>query len=433
MTRRTYTRRGVAATLAATALAGCSGGDDLRLPWQERRLDAADIRVDDPATDDDGDPRPPVVETYPVTVAPAQFRGHRDRTLALLGRLPTPVPAETVPNGAVRAAVADGAVDAGEALGDAQTARSERIALDRLRYARRRAAYAAAGWRFADGSLTLAAVRERLAAVRTDARDAAAEHTYVASDPVTAVACHAAVEWGFEAATDPDEPHTESELLRVAEHAAAAEAARARLSDVRHLAARAAAGGDTDYHDRIRSVARELFDRVRRERESVPPAPTGDDRRLARRALDELDYAARREQVGLDESPGPASAVVDATRSLSALSALSWLHTQVDQGDLDRVDSAEWAVEVRNDAAAVLTTAVETTEVPALARPILVDAGHRLADADAGLEQLDDYGEIDPRRLHRPVAASVAASGLAAAALEVCPRVAARLRDTGET
>lgn len=446
----THTRRGVVATLAATALAGCSAGD-LPLPGSERRLDAAEIRIDDPAVDETGDPDPRVAETYPVAVAPAQFRRHRDRTLTLLGRVPTPVPAATIPNGAVRTEVADGVADAGAALGDAQTARSDRNALARLRHGRERAAYAAAGWRFANGDLTPAAVRERWETVRTEARAAAAAHAPVADDPVTAVGVHAPVERLLATATDPDEPRAESRLVRVAERAAAAEASRAALADARHLTARAVgdagsggsggSGGDDDndddgtrnYRDRLRRVARELFARAQRERESLPSAPTGDDRRLARRTLDQLDYAARKRSRGLADAVGPASAVADATRWLAALSALSWLHAQLRQGDLARVESAAWAVEVRNDAAADLATAVESTEVPALARPILVEAARRLADADAELERLDDYGDLDPRRLHEPVARSVAASALAAAALEVPPEVAARLRGSSES
>ena len=436
----THTRRGVVATLAATALAGCSAGD-LSLPGTERRLDASEIRIDDPTVDENGDPDPRVVETYPVAVAPAQFRRHRDRTLTLLGRVPTPVPAATIPNGAVRAEVADGAVDAGTALGAAQTARSDRNALARLRHGRERAAYAAAGWRFADGDLEPATVRERWETARAKARTVAAEHAPVADDPVTAVAVHAPVERLLATATDPDEPRAESRLVRVAERAAAAEASRAALADARHLADRAVgnAGDDsatdsrgdgvTDYRDRLQRVARELFDRAQRERESLPSAPTGDDHRLARRTLDQLDYAARKRSRGLADAVGPASAVADATQWLAALSALSWLHGQVRQGDLARVESAAWAVEVRNDAAADLATAVESTEEPALARPTLVEAARRLADADAELERLDDYGDLDPQRLHEPVARSATASALAAAALAVPPEVAVRLRD----
>jgi len=210
------TRRGLLATLAATGVAGCSGdlpGVDDDREIESRGLPAVDVEDTSFGTT----PEFPVSPTFPVSVAAAQFRRHRDRTTALLSELPTPLSAETVPNGHVRAELADAVREATTALADARTAPTERVALRRLRDARVEAGYAAAGWGFATGERELPAARNSFDAVVDEAQEARETLEHVAGDPVVATAGYAAVEYLFTRAGDRDTPNAESTLLRVAE------------------------------------------------------------------------------------------------------------------------------------------------------------------------------------------------------------------------
>lgn len=422
------TRRGLLATLAATGVAGCSGdlpGVDDDREIESRGLPAVDVEDTSFGTT----PEFPVSPTFPVSVAAAQFRRHRDRTTALLSELPTPLSAETVPNGHVRAELADAVREATTALADARTAPTERVALRRLRDARVEAGYAAAGWGFATGERELPAARNSFDAVVDEAQEARETLEHVAGDPVVATAGYAAVEYLFTRAGDRDTPNAESTLLRVAETGGAVERARATLADARHLDDRLADTGTERHTDRLRTAAQRLFEQLR-ERQSAVATPTpSSERSVASEALRAFDRAVSNRQVSVGDADGPATALLTGTHQLATLSAFETITERAEAGALDRIESAAWVRRRREAAVDAVESALESAAAPALARPAVVDAGRRLAYGDRRLARASDRGDPAPGRLVEPVADYVTAETLADAASETSGTAAQALRD----
>jgi hypothetical protein len=370
-----------------------------------------------------------VSPTFPVSVAAAQFRRHRDRTTALLGELPTPLSAETVPNGHVRAELADAVREATTALADARTAPTERVALQRLRDARVEAGYAAAGWGFATGERELSTARDSFYAVVDEAQEVRETLEHVAGDPVVATAGYAAVEYLFTRAGDRDTPNAESTLLRVAETGGAVERARATLADARHLADRLADTGTERHADRIRTAAQRLFERLR-ERQSAVATPTPNrERSVASEALRAFDRAVSDRRRSVADADGPATALLTGTHQLATLSAFETITERAEAGALDRIESAAWVRRRRAAAVEAVESALGRATAPALARPTVVDAGRRLAYGDRRLARVADRGDPAPARLVEPVADYVTAETLADAASETSGTAAKALRE----
>ena len=411
------TRRGLLATLAATGVAGCSG--ELPGLGGDREIESRGLpAVDGEDTGLGTTPEFPVSPAFPVSVAAAQFRRHRDRTTALLGELPTPLSAETVPNGHVRAELADAVREATTALADARAAPTERVALQRLRDARVEAGYAAAGWGFATGERELSTARDSFYAVADEAQEARETLEHLAGDPVVATAGYAAVEYLFTRAGDRDTPNAESTLLRVAETGGAVERAHATLADARHLADRLADTGTERHADRIRTAAQRLFERLR-ERQSAVATPTPNrERSVASEALRAFDRAVSDRRRSVADADGPATALLTGTHQLATLSAFETITERVEAGALDRIESAAWVRRRRAAAVEAVESALGRATAPALARPTVVDAGRRLAYGDRRLARVADRGDPAPARLVEPVTDYVTAETLADAASE---------------
>ena len=424
------TRRGVLATLAATGLAGCSGVGELPGVDGDRTIESRGlptVEVDDPTVGTS--PELPVAPTYPVSVAAAQFRRHHDRVTTLLAELPTPLSAETVPNGHIRTEIADAVSEATTALADARAAQTERVALRRLRDARVEAGYAAAGWGFATGERELSAVQASLDEVVDEAREAQAGHEHVAGEPVVAAVGHAAVEGLFARATDRDTLNADSQLLRVAETGGEVERIRAALADARHLDERLGETGEERHTERIQTAAERLFDQFRERQSGVTTPTPASERSPGSEAIRELDRVVSNRRSSVADADGPATALVTGTDELATLSAFETIRDRVAAGDLDRVESAAWVRRRREAAVTAVESALENAPAPPLARPTVVDAGRRLGYGDRRIARLRDRGDPIPGRLVEPVSDYVVAETLADAAGDASATAVEMLRD----
>ena len=213
MTEPTPTRRGVLTVAGATLLAGCSALDS---PDDEERISSLRLReiVSDGADD------PLVVDSLPVEIERSELTASAQRVDDLLAELPIPFGPESVPNGHVRQRLTEAAEEATDRVAEARTAPSRLVALDRLRWARSEARYAAAGWAFVDRGLTEADLRNEHRAIASEADSFDDEFTYLGSDPITAALVYGQAERFLESVLDDGRTPNNwesSQLLTVAE------------------------------------------------------------------------------------------------------------------------------------------------------------------------------------------------------------------------
>jgi hypothetical protein len=415
------TRRGLLAAAGTALVAGCSGFDGLTGDGEPtvRAFDLPDV---DPETD----PRPAVPPAVPVDVAGTHFADSHDRVTALLSELPTLLGPAEIPNGHVRQHLLDAAADATDGLDDARAARTGWVALQALQRARSEARYAAAGWAVADRGLTAETVRRGHRETASAAESARADHEYVGTDPVRATLVHARTERLLEraAAAASVRPDRHGRLLTVAEWGAAAEEARARLSDARHLTDQYAASLPSDagtVADRLTAAAETLLADVRSRHSSLPPEPTADEWGIAEEVLSELRREADLGTARVADAPGPASAVVDANRRLAHFRSFGRVREAVAAGEVSGVESAEALRTLRAASYDALETALAGSPAPGVARPVVTDAAWRVLSGDRELARLE--GTVPAGRLDRAVGEYTVARALARAAPAACRQV----------
>ncbi|WP_193790547.1 hypothetical protein [Haloarcula marismortui] len=407
------TRRGVLALAGTSAIAGCSGIDSLG-GGSKATINTYNL----PDISRDEERESPVPPSVPVTITSGHFDATRERVRSLLATLPTPLGPEEIPNGHIRKHLTDAASDATQGLGDARTARTGLMALRSLRRARENARYAAAGWGVVDRGLTTAPLRDEYNRTVSGARETRQEHEYVGADPVRAALVHARIEAGLERATDTDvRPREESALLSVAEWGETAEAAQVYLSDARHIRAQFTASLPPDagsVRQPLTAAAKALLADIRDQQSTLAPEPNTDDRTPGRMVFDELRREAQSGISRLAYAIGPASAVVDANSQLARLRALDRIQTRREAEELARPSDAKTVRDIRQTAYDALTAALESSSRSALARTVLVDAGHKVMAADRELTH--HQGEIAASTLDRSVADYWYATALARSA-----------------
>jgi hypothetical protein len=130
--------------------------------------------------------------------------------------------------------------------------------------------------------------------------------------------------------------------------------------------------------------------------------------------FDELRREAQSGISRLAYAIGPASAVVDANSQLARLRALDRIQTRREAEELARPSDAKTVRDIRQTAYDALTAALGSSSRSALARTVLVDAGHKVMAADRELTH--HQGEIAASTLDRSVADYWYATALARSA-----------------
>jgi len=415
------TRRGFLAAAGATLFAGCSGLDSLS---GESRETIRSYRLSEMVDDESG---PVVVESVPVDIERARLAETRQRVSELLETLPMPLGPDAVPNGHVRQRLVDAAGDASESVDQARTARTRLAAFRSLRDARARARYAAAGWAFADGTATRADARAAYRRAASDAQTLRAAHRYVGADPVDATLVHARIERNLDRVRRDREPSVYSgpdSLLAVAEWGEHAETARALVSDSRYLSERLASSLPDDagtVETRLANAAESLEAALRRRRSDLPPEPTEHSLELPFRLRYELRDAAESSVRRVAETPGPASAVLAATRGFANFSAYDRVRERIEDGERFRVDDAAGVRTVRSEALDAIRAALDENPRPGLARPVLADAATAVSFTDDALARY--RGEVRPERLDDEIRRYTTAAARARSTPAACRRV----------
>lgn len=415
------TRRGFLAAAGATLFAGCSGLDALSGESREpiRSYDLSEI------ADEASEPR--VVESVPVDIERARLAETTRRVENLLRTLPMPFGPDAVPNGHVRQRLVDAADDASESIGRARTAQTRLVALRALRDARARARYAAAGWGFADGTVTDADVRAEYLGALSDAEALRTDHRYLGDDPVDAALVHARIERNLDRVLgerDPSIYAAPDSLLAVAEWGEHAETARALVSDSRYLfdRLRSSLGADAGpVQARLANAADELEDALRSRRADLPPEPTEDGLELPWRLRYDLHDDAESSVDRVAEAAVPASAILAATQGLANFSASDRIRERIADGERFRVEDAADVRATRAGALNAIRTALDESPRPGLARPVLADAATAVAFADEALARYS--GEVRPARLDDQIRHYTTAAARARSVPSACQRV----------
>lgn len=373
-------------TLVATAvsLAGCGS-----IPNTEQKARGSVSSVRLPDVTQDGEPAQVIVDGLPLRIETRYLKAGAERTVELLDRLPIPLSATDIPNGYIRHELTEAAADAASAVESARGAKSRLSALESLRQARSEAGYAATGWAVADEGRELDAVRTAWQEVRTDADRFWAEHEYVGEDPVRAVLVHAQIERRLDRVRNRSgHPRSEggpNSLLAIAAWGERTEWARADVDDTRYFDRRlrdSLPDESEDLEEMLRAVAQDIFGELRKRRASLPTDSTGQDREMDWRLRDGLLSEAKRQPLRVSETPGPASAVIDAIDGLTVLKAYDRLGDRIESEEQFRVETIEDVREARSTAVAALETALDDSPRPELARPVLADVARTVVAAD---------------------------------------------------
>jgi len=363
------TRRGVLATVGATALAGCSGFDTA---GSEPDLDRSEL----PAVPEH--PDPPVVTELPITVSDTYASGQIEAVHSALASVPTPLGPEQIPNGRVRERVVDAMDDARSALTAASRAGSPGEAVTRLARARGDARLAAGTWAAIEGRLMTAAgdVAERRRDHERRRADVDGDRDYVGTDPIRATAIHATVDEWLDSAAVDDDDHGDSRVLQVGTAAGEVASGEAYLAAASELHSRHRAALPEDPPSVERTLDRaggQLVDLVTERRGELPAedaaiAVDGDGDAADRTAWllnDVYDDAT------YPEVPGDyrlAERIVVATRVLATIGAFEQVRAAVDDGERYALESARELRQQRTAARDALERAVRASRPSLLAR-----------------------------------------------------------------
>jgi len=373
-------------------LAGCSGLDSDEN--DSETIPAGRLRGIVPHSERD----PVVVDSLPVAIERSTLAASAQRVSELLAELPIPFGPDDVPNGHIRQELTRAATDATDYVADARTAGSRLVALESLRRARSEARYAAAGWAFVDRDLTEAELNADHRAIRNNAESFRTEFTYLGDDPVTAALVYGEIEGYLDAILDRRHRprHSESSpLLTVAEWGDHVETAQAHLDDSRYLYDRYQSTLPDDagsVEETLVAGTESLAAELRTRREELPPEPTDENTEQLWRLQHELRSDAESSVDRVTDSPGPASSLLAGVEGVSNFLAHDRLQTQIDEGTQFGVDELSDVRDARTKAVDAITTALDESPRPALARPILADASRSVGYAD---DRLADYdGDI---------------------------------------
>ena len=407
MTEPSTTRRGVLTVTGATLLAGCSALDPRT---DDEAISALRLREVVPEDTDD----PIVADSLPVAIERSTLAASAQRVDDHLADLPIPFGPESVPNGYIRQRLTEAAEEATDRVEAARTAPSRLVALNKLRWARSEARYAAAGWAFVDRDLTEADLRSEHQAIVSEADSFGSEFAYLGTDPVTAALVYGQAERFLDSVRNGGRTPTNresSQLLTVAEWGDHVETARGKLDDARYLYDRYRSTLPDEagsVADTLSTAVERLRADLQRRRKGLPGAPTNDDSGLRFRLRDDIRSDAESSVDRVGEAPGPATAVSMATRGLTALLAYDRLTDRIDDGETFGVETAADVRDARTAAVDAITAALDESPRTALVRPILADAARSVSFADDRLAAFD--GDVQPSRLDHPIVEYTAAT-----------------------
>jgi len=278
----------------------------------------------------------------------------------------------------------------------------------------------------ADEGLSAATRQRDHRQVLASADAALRNHEYLGDDPVRAAVVHAQLVDDLTWIVDHSEPrtHDHGALLTVAEWGSAVESAQVTLADARHVDERFVNSLPDDVgtvDDVLAAAAEQLFADVETRRGNLPPEPTPEEWGVTERVVDDLRRAVERGPAGVDETNGPASAVVDATDLLANARGLSDFRGGFDEGEPGSVESAEELRELRTTAYDELDSALEESSAEPLARTVVSDVSHRMSSADWQLGRIDR--DVAPDRLDDIVVDYHIATAVARAVPATCDQV----------
>lgn len=405
----TPTRRGLLGALGtgAAALAGCSsplaGEESTPTPDRTALAAVADIGV------------PAVPRTSPAQILPPYLADRRDAVEATLATVPATIPEADVPNGVVRAALAEARSRAVEHLTRAEAARTAFERLEYLRNAVGRARTAAAGYRYVTEGLTREAVFAERPATR-DALESFRERRRVVGDPDGAsVVLHATVDGYLAAAAstleDPGGGRRDGgRALVVGSTAGDLALAAAFVADAAHLNDRyAAARGGRPLWAAFERASDPLLEDVRRRRDALPPAdfdeaPTahldvdGELREPTRELLQRVHRAARYQSAPRIVRPnGIAGRLLAAREADGALRTYERVARAVEAGAHRGPLTADDVRGAKLGALAALERARHDPAHPALAAEAAEAVMHRLRRGDERLRRSGGHVGVDAR------------------------------------
>lgn len=421
-TRHELTRRGLLAVVGTSAIAGCSSLSE-RTGGSKSTIRVYDL----PDINKESVPEPIVPPSLPIEVAPKQFATARDRVNTLLSSLPTPLGPTEIPNGHIRQHLTDAADEATDGLDKARIARTNLQALQSLQRARKHARYASAGWAVADQGQSISPLRREYRQTLSKARSFRNSHEYIGEDLVRAALVHAYIENTLNRIVDTTRPRTDDEgqLLTVAEWGETAESAQASLDDTRHLAEQFAGSlsDDAGTVDGILTrTAETLLADSQSRRTELPPEPTTSDWGVAENVRNHIRRRVNDGTNSVIASIGPARAVIVATEQLAYLRAFDRVEERIEAGEITTVDTAKALREIRSTAYNELTTALEESPEPELARTVISDVSWLVTQADWELERINR--DVSPERLDDTVADYFIATAVARVVPAACRQTA---------
>jgi hypothetical protein len=388
------TRRGTLALAGAALVGGCSAlGSDTTLDATA----VAEVAAGD---------APTVAKPLPVDVADDHLGAARASTESDLESAPLPLSAESVPNGVVRALLERELEYARESLGRASDATGVRERLGALRHAREHARYVAAAWAATNDDLTVGAVRDRAAAVRSDLAGFREERAYVGVDPVRAALVHGAVdEWTASAGrhadlTDERFEYDPGSAPGVGERAREVEYGRAALDDARHVH-RTLADSLTDppsMRPTLVAARESLTGDIESRLADLPPVDATDpatfadterdlDGTVAEVVLDDLHFRLPHR---LEPDGVLAGDVLGRLEGLAHVGAFERFRDRVEDGDEFGVESVDELAERRETAVAAVESGLDESTDQRLARQVLADRLWRITRTDEELRNYED-------------------------------------------
>lgn len=406
--RRRFLRDlGAMATLGAVATAGCSA-----LPFDGGEP-ATTIPAGELRAVVEGTP-PAIPEMLPVDIEASYLDGASGQVSERLGRVPDPLTATEVPNGAIRQDLAHMRDRAESRLEAAREADTPYEALQSLRRARAGAATLEGAWAAIDDGLTRTALIDRAPEIESARTDFVRRWEYDGDDPVRAAVVYSAIERRVEAARrsatvdETDLEYQPENPITVGELAGELEGARASIDDVAYLYDRYTASVDDpdDLHPALEQGATSLVDDVEsRERElpSIDPVEPSElvDRDVedtpAAEVLEGLYYRLETPDYPAEELAAgrPAHAILVAGSVLARFRALATLRGQIDDGESFEVETAADVRAIRSDAVEAVASARNEIEQSALANQELARLADRLRNVDGQLERHDDAVRTD--------------------------------------
>lgn len=390
-------RREFLALAGSVTLAGCSnlpiiGSDDQRPTLNGTAL----------STIASG-PMVSIAEPMPAPIEQAYIDEKVARVRSLLNSLPDTLGPDEIPNGAVRKQLVDRRTNAEGRLQKAMRTSTNLSRLEKLRDARREAAYVAATWSAINDDLTYATVLKRTRQVRSQVTNFRNQRRYIGNDPITAVLVQTAVDEALDSAQQSlqGQATTESHLpaFVIGEVASTNESARAAIDDGQHLYRQFTNSLSTQrfLRTRFKQTVAAIINHIDAQRGELPTVenpyelverdvtntPAGD-------MLDHLYNGISYESSypSLSNTTWLAQRILDGQTQLAQLRALQTVRNRIANGEMFTAESADAVRRFRSQALSAIRNVRNSGRYPKLRQYMLAYLVGRIEDANEGFREL---------------------------------------------